>query len=56
MIIVQLRAVFSGGAGAPPEFRSSVNPSNQRGQIMSTTLLLAPPDLKNDISAVLDLL
>ena len=33
---------------APPEFGSSVNPkySNQRGQIMPTTLLLAPPDLK----------
>ena len=45
------RAVVSGGAGgalAPPEFGSSVNPtySNQRGQIMPTTLLLAPPDSK----------
>ena len=44
------RHVCSGGAEgtlAPPEFGSSVNPIPIRGgQIMPTTLLVAPPDSK----------
>ena len=45
-LTMMYRAVVSGGAEgalAPPEFGSSPNPI-QRGQIMPTTLLVAPPD------------
>ena len=35
------------GAMASPDFRRSVNPISKRGQIMPTTLILAPPDFQH---------
>ena len=34
------------GAMTPPDFDRQVNPIEQEGQIMPTTLLLAPPDFQ----------